>query len=82
MTGEQFESAINQAAQEQAATHKPWWLSRTIWFNLVALALAMAEANLGLLNGHLPGNVYAWAAFGLPVVNMALRVITKAGVRL
>lgn len=82
MTGEQLEANIDQAMQAQAATHKPWWQSKTIWFNVLALALAMAEANLGLLDGHISGNVYAWAAFGLPLINMALRVITKAGVRL
>jgi hypothetical protein len=61
---------------------KPWWCSRTLWINGLTLALAAAEAHFGLLQGLLPGTVYQWIAFALPVVNAALRFITTQGVKL
>lgn len=59
---------------------KPWYQSRTLWFNAIALALAAAELQLNVLRGVLPGGVYAWLAFVLPVGNAALRLITTTGV--
>lgn len=59
---------------------KPWYRSRTLWFNAIALALAAAEMQLNVLQGFLPGGVYAWLAFVLPVGNAALRFITSTAV--
>ena len=59
---------------------KPWYKSRTLWFNALALALAAAELQLKVLQGVLPGGVYAWLAFVLPVGNAALRFVTHTGV--
>ena len=59
---------------------KPWWQSRTLIVNGLVLALAMAEAKLNFLQPMLPINVYSLLAFGLPVVNAFLRVITTVGV--
>lgn len=59
-------------------TPKPWWQSRTLMINAVMVALVAAEAQFALLQPYLPGNVYAWFAFALPVVNALLRVITTA----
>lgn len=59
---------------------KPWYQSRTLWFNAICLALAAAEAQLNVLQGHLPGGVYAWLAFVLPVGNAALRFVTSTAV--
>ncbi|MFM9902154.1 MAG: hypothetical protein ACKVOT_14175 [Polaromonas sp.] len=59
---------------------KPWWQSRTLWVNALVLALAAAEAQLNVLQGFLPGGLFAWVAFGLPVVNAALRFITSMAV--
>lgn len=56
--------------------------SRTLIVNAIALALIAAEAQLGLLQQVLPVNVYALAAFVLPVVNAALRLATNTGVSL
>lgn len=55
---------------------KPWWQSRTLMLNAVVLALAAAEAQLGLLHALVPVNVYALLAFALPVANALLRVVT------
>jgi len=55
---------------------KRWYRSRTLWVNLVVLMLAAAEAQLGMLKTVLPGQPYAWLAFGLPVLNAALRFLS------
>jgi hypothetical protein len=57
-------------------TSKPWYLSRTLWFNLLVLMLAAAESQIGMLKNVLPGGLFAWLAFGLPVANAALRFIS------
>lgn len=59
------------------AATKPWWQSRTLWFNAVCAALAAAEAGTGLLQPLLPVPAYAALAFVLPVGNAALRAITS-----
>jgi hypothetical protein len=51
----------------------PWWQSKVFWFNALVLAAAAAEEHLGMLQGVLPGSVFAWVAFGLPVANKAIR---------
>ncbi len=59
---------------------KPWYLSKTLWFNAIVLALAAAETQLKVLQGVLPGGLYAWLAFVLPVGNAALRFITTTAI--
>lgn len=61
---------------------KPFWASKTLWFNLVVAALAGAEAASGLLQPLLPGNVYGWLTFALTVGNTVLRVVTPGAVAL
>lgn len=55
---------------------KPWYTSRTLWLNVLALMLLAAEAKFALLQPLLSANVYACIAFALPVANAALRLIT------
>lgn len=59
---------------------KPWYCSKTLWFNAIVLALAAAETQLKVLEGVLPGGLYAWLAFVLPVGNAALRFITSTAI--
>jgi hypothetical protein len=59
---------------------KPWWRSRTIWFNALAAMLLAAEASFSLLQPLLPGNVYALLSFCLVVGNALLRLDTNRGV--
>lgn len=59
---------------------KCWYRSRTLWFNLVVLMLAAAETQLQVLQGVLPGGLYAWLAFVLPIGNAALRFITTTAI--
>lgn len=62
----------------QVVAIKPWWQSKTLWLNLISAALLALEAQFGLLQPYLPGNVYAWFAVGLTVVNAVLRAVTAA----
>lgn len=50
-----------------------WWENKVFWFNAIVLAAAAAEEQLGLLKDVLPGSVFVWVAFGLPVLNKAIR---------
>ena len=59
---------------------KPWWKSKTLWFNALCLVLAAAEAQLSVLKDVLPGGVYAWLAFAMPVGNAVLRFLTSTAV--
>jgi hypothetical protein len=59
---------------------KPWYCSRTLWFNLVILMLATAESQLNVLKDAIPGGLYAWLAFVLPVGNGVLRFISTTAI--
>lgn len=63
-----------------ALAAKPWWRSRTLWLNALVLALAAAEAQVGVLQPWLPVNVFALIAFCLPVANALLRFATVQAV--
>lgn len=58
---------------------KPWWRSRTLWFNAVCAGLGAAELGLGLLKDLLPVNAHAVLAFVLVVGNTMLRAVTNTG---
>ena len=52
---------------------KPWWQSKTLWFNIASLAVAAGSGALGI---PIPPKV------AVPVVtigNAALRIITNQG---
>ena len=55
---------------------KPWYLSRTMLFNLLVASLALAESQLQLLAPAVSKQVYAVLAFALPLANLWLRIIT------
>lgn len=61
------------------AEKKPWYTSRTLWFVAFVEALGVMEANFGLLQPYLAGNVYAYLLFGLGIGVKILRVITTQG---
>lgn len=67
-------SAAARLAERSAP--KAWWKSRTLLVNAAVLMLAAAETQLQVLQPLLPVNVYSLIAFGLPVANALLRVIT------
>lgn len=61
---------------------KRWYKSKTLWLNVVVVVLALAESQLNILQPVLPINFYAAVAFGLPLLNAALRLITTQALRL
>jgi hypothetical protein len=58
---------------------KPWWKSKTMWLNLIAATLLLAEKNIEALSGIIPVSLYKTVIFGLPIANIWLRVITSQG---
>lgn len=50
---------------------KPWWQSKTLWFNILTLGLDAASGQLGF---HIPPNV---AVPILAAGNIGLRLITS-----
>lgn len=67
---------MTEPVTQDKPTSKPWWKSKTLWFNVLVLMLTAAESQLNLLKGALPGGLFTWVAFGLPVINAALRLIS------
>lgn len=63
-----------------SSSAKPWWKSKTMWVNAAMLILAAAESQLHVLQGVLPGGLFPWLAFTLPVANVALRFITSTAI--
>lgn len=59
---------------------KPWWKSRTLWFNALVAGLAALEASANLMQPYVPGNVYGYGLLVLTVGNAILRIITTQGV--
>jgi hypothetical protein len=59
---------------------KPWYMSKTIWVNVIVAVLASLEATTGILKPYLPADSYALLAVGLPIVNIFLRIITSQAI--
>lgn len=56
---------------------KPWYKSKTVWVNAVIAALSSLELSTGILKPYLPTHWYIIVAVFLPMINVALRVITN-----
>lgn len=63
---------------------KPWYKSKTVWFNI----LTIAGAVLGGAGGFLPAlgpvvspAVYQWVLFGVGFTNVLLRAITTGPIK-
>ena len=61
---------------------KPWWQSKTLWFNAIVAGLASLEASANLVQAFVPGNVYGWGLMVLTIGNAILRIVTTQGVSL
>lgn len=68
-----------EASPKDIAGHKPWWCSKTLWLNALAATFLLAEANVSALQGLVPETLQKWLIFGLPIINVWLRVITSQG---
>lgn len=56
---------------------KPWWKSRTLWFNAAVAAFASAELSLGALQALLALDGYQLLTVVLVVGNAVLRAVTS-----
>jgi len=56
---------------------KPFWASKTLWVNFIAVVAAVAGA-FGLDLGLEPDTQVAYVGAIMGVVNIILRVVTKA----
>jgi hypothetical protein len=61
---------------------KPWWQSKTLWFNALIVGLASLQASANLIQPFIPGNVYGWGLLILTVGNAVLRVFTNQALTL
>lgn len=59
---------------------KPWFRSRTIWFNVAFAGLGALEASAGIVQPYVPGSVYGWGLLILTVGNAMLRIVTTQAV--
>jgi hypothetical protein len=55
---------------------KPWWRSKTVWFNLLSAFAVAAEAAFSLLQPLLAQNTYAVISFAIVAGNIVLRKLT------
>lgn len=60
---------------------KPWYRSRTLWFNAVTAVLAGVELSFGVLQPVVSPEEYAAIVLGVTVVNLVLRSVTAQGLR-
>lgn len=58
---------------------KKWYLSKTIWFNMIMAGLAAAEASVNLLQPVAGDRAFAYLAVTLAVGNAILRVVSTQG---
>jgi len=56
---------------------KPWWMSKTVWTNFIALI-----GSVVLAIGFDPGRWAEIATVALAVVNLGLRLVTKEEITL
>jgi len=59
---------------------KPWYKSRTLWFNALAGALLSLEAVFHVLQPLLGPVFYPTVLVGVTVINGFLRIITTQGI--
>jgi hypothetical protein len=59
---------------------KPWYKSRTLWFNALVAVLAALELSANLIQPYVPGNIYGYGMVVLTVGNAFLRFLTSQGI--
>lgn len=56
---------------------KPFWLSRTLWANVLVLVVDLLQGSYGVIPGVEPGTLTKVAAF----LNIALRFMTSGALK-
>jgi hypothetical protein len=60
---------------------KPWYKSKTIWFNIIVAGLTALEASFSMLQPNIPVNIYGILATLLAVGNAMLRIISTTTIK-
>lgn len=56
---------------------KPWYQSRTLWFNVISVLLAFLELKTQAIKPLLSPEAYEWLLLFIPLGNMLLRIDTR-----
>jgi len=62
---------------------KPWYKSKTIWFNgltSAAMVISGVQGLLPMIEVEMTPTVYNYLLFTMGTVNIALRAVTKNGI--
>lgn len=57
---------------------KPFWKSKTLWFNVLVALLATVESQVEMLKPFLGAEGYAALVLLVPAINVGLRLISTA----
>ncbi len=68
--------------EQTLVTNKKPWTSRTLWVNVMSIGGAMAAAVFGVDLGLTPEIQNALLMGGVAAVNIVLRLLTKAPIKL
>lgn len=69
----------NPKVPQPPSDKKTWWKSKTIWLNAITAGLAAAQMSGYFLQPFMQPQDYAFAMFGLAIINGILRVVTTKG---
>lgn len=58
---------------------KPWYKSKTIWFNILVAVGTAIEASLSLVQGYFDPRVFLAIIGATAGVNAVLRIVTTTG---
>jgi len=59
---------------------KKWYQSKTYWFNISLAIVAMLQANINVVQEQL-GSHYGYVLLTISAVGIALRSVTKEGIK-
>jgi hypothetical protein len=55
---------------------KPWYQSKTVWFNILMAVLSGLEASFSVVQPMFAANIWPLFAAGVTLVNLVLRAIS------
>lgn len=71
---------MTEINEVKVASKKPWYRSKTLWFNTIVAMLIALESTLHVIQPYVPGNIYAYGMLFLVMVNAGLRIVTSQGI--
>jgi len=69
--------------EDNEMEQKPWYKSKTVWFNIITVMGAAAGGVVGLMPTIQPlltPQTYSVVMFAIGVINVGLRAVTKNGI--